>query len=92
MSRTITFNNASGGWAIIGFNTLNGTMKASQVLGMYSGGNITSVSRYNTGTRTYTTYIKGVPPTDYTLTPGMGYWVFVQAIGGSANGTLSYNP
>jgi hypothetical protein len=86
-TRSITVP-AAGGWAIIGFNTLKTTLKASNIPAMCSGGGtITTVASYNPVTKIYKTYIAGVPPTDYTLVPGQAFWVFC-----SASLTLTYTP
>jgi parallel beta-helix repeat protein len=76
-----------GGWAAICFNTLNATWRASMVPAMYTGGAITVVARYSTASGNITSYIIGVPPTDFTLVPGEGYWIYC-----TASGNLSYNP
>jgi hypothetical protein len=86
-TRTITVP-SGGGWAIIGFNTLKTTMKASNIPGMCSGGGtINTVASYNAVTKTYKTYIAGVPPTDFSLLPGQAFWVFC-----TASLTLTYTP
>jgi hypothetical protein len=86
-TRSITVP-AGGGWAIIGFNTLKTTMKASNIPAMCSGGGtINTVASYNPITKIYKTYIAGVPPTDYTLVPGQAFWVFC-----TASLTLTYTP
>jgi hypothetical protein len=85
-TRTVTLP-TGGGWFILGFNSLKTTMKASNIPGMYTGGSVTTVAAYNAVTGTYKTYIAGVPPTDFALVPGQGYWCFA-----SATGTLTYNP
>ncbi|MEM4276714.1 MAG: hypothetical protein QXQ13_04415 [Thermoplasmata archaeon] len=83
-SRTITVP-SGGGWAIIGFNSLNTTWKASYIPGWYTDGAISTVAAYRNGK--YVQYVKGVPATDFTLVPGEGYWVFCQK-----SGTLTYMP
>ncbi len=86
MSRSLSFPTGTG-WAIIALNTDNTTWKASMIPGWYTGVAITMVAKYNPAGGTYSTYIKGVPPTDFTLTPGQAYWVYC-----TANGTLTYTP
>jgi hypothetical protein len=85
---TITVK-SGGGWAIIGFNSLKTTMKASQIAGMYSpSGSITTIATFDNVNKTYKTYIVGgPPPTDFYLVPGNGYWVYIKL-----NGTLTYSP
>jgi hypothetical protein len=75
-----------GGWAMIGFNSLKTTMKASNIPGMFSGG-VTTVASYDPSTGSYKSYITGLPFTDYSLVPGQAYWVYC-----SASGTLTYSP
>jgi hypothetical protein len=78
---------AGGGWAIIGFNSIKTTMKASNIPGMYSGG-ITAIAWFNATTKIYKSYIPGgPPPTDFYLVPGTAYWVYC-----SGSGTLTYSP
>jgi hypothetical protein len=85
-SKTITFSGAHG-WAIIGFNSLNTTRKASNIPAMFSGSTISTVATYNPATKTYKSYIVGVPPTDFALSPGQAYWVYC-----NGNCTMTYNP
>ena len=76
-----------GGWAAIGFKSLNSTRRASDIPKMYSGGSIGIVTTYDPVTGKSVAYINGVPRTDFTLIVGQAYWCWC-----SANGTLSYNP
>lgn len=76
-----------GGWATIGFDSLNSTRRASDIPKMYSGGSVDTVASYDPITGKNTAYINGVPRTDFTLIVGQAYWAWC-----SANGTLSYNP
>ena len=85
-TRSITVP-ATGGWAMIGLNSLDTSRHASDLPAMYTGGSLTSVASYNPITMTYATYIVGVPPSDFALTPGEAYWVYC-----TASGTLSYDP
>jgi hypothetical protein len=78
---------AGGGWFIMTLNTLKTTFKASNIPSAYVGGSVTTIAAFNTTTGTYKTYIAGVPPTDYYLTPGQAYWAFA-----TASGTLTYVP
>jgi len=86
-TRSITIK-AGGGWAIIGFNTLKTTMKASNIPSMYSGASITAIAWFNAETKIYKSFIPGgPPPTDFYLVPGTAYWVYC-----SGSGTLTYSP
>jgi hypothetical protein len=86
MTRAITVP-GTGGWAIIGFNSMKTTMKASSIPGMYSGG-VTIVASYNAVTKQYITWTPGSPPfKDFNLVPGMAYWVYL-----TLSGTLTYTP
>ncbi len=76
-----------GGWALIGFASLNTTRHASNVPAMASGMAVTTVVRYDPGHRYYLSYIVGLPPSDFPLTPGEGYWIWV-----TGSGTISYYP
>ncbi len=78
----------SGGfWVSIGFESLNSTRKASDIPGMFSiPKGITSVVGYNPTTNRYSTYVVGVPPTDFRIVPGQGYWAWCQS-----SGVLAYD-
>jgi hypothetical protein len=55
---------------------------------MFSGGaSVTAVAWYNSVTKMYKTYVPGVPPSDFTLIPGVAYWVSV-----NGGGTFAYTP
>jgi hypothetical protein len=77
---------AGGGWALIGFNSLNTTRHASDIKTMTTGGNVTTVAGYITATGAYQVYI-GTPRTDFLLVPGQGYWIYCDA-----SLVLSYSP
>ena len=80
---------ATGGWVIIGLNTLNSTWRASMIPDMYSGGDIipiTTVVGFDPITGQYRAYFRGFPITDFTLVPGNGYWCWC-----TASGTLCYD-
>jgi PKD repeat protein len=85
-SRTIILP-PSGGWFIVGFNSLNTTMKASNIPAMYSGGSIVAVTGYTVPGYHPCTYVWGLPPSDFALVPGRAYWCYA-----TASGTLSYMP
>jgi hypothetical protein len=80
---------AGGGWAIIGFNTLNTTWRAANVPAMYSvPGSITTVARWNPATRSYTSWVSAFPlSNNFLLVPGQAYWILC-----GASGTLTYTP
>ena len=85
-SRTITVP-ATGGWAIIGFNSLRTDLDASDVPAMYTGGSVTQVVAYDQPMHVYKVYNVLLPFTDFSLIPGNAYWIFV-----TASGTLTYDP
>lgn len=74
-----------GGWVMIGFPTLSPTWKASDIPAMFSPGAVLTVARYDTTTRLYHTYIVGLPPSDFSLVAGEGYWIYC-----TTSGTLTY--
>jgi hypothetical protein len=76
-----------GGWATVGFESLNSTRHASDIPKMYSGGSVQTVGAYDPITGKSTAYINGIPRTDFKLIVGQAYWCFC-----SANGTLTYDP
>jgi hypothetical protein len=78
-----------GGWVVIGFNHLNTTKSASDVVPMFSGGSVTDLARWNTTTGQYDVYIVGIDPSiyDFIMSPGEAYWIWV-----TASGTLAYDP
>jgi ABC-type transport system substrate-binding protein len=85
-TRTITVPAVTGGWVIVGFNSLNTTRHASNIPAMYSGGVINTVAGYNTTSGLYNVYT-GIPRTDFWLVPGQAYWCWC-----TASGVLTYNP
>jgi hypothetical protein len=79
---------SAGGWAAVGFASLNTTRFASDIPKMTNvSGSITQVASYNPDTRLWKTYIPGLPPSDFILMPGQAYWCFC-----TVNGTLAYTP
>jgi hypothetical protein len=53
------------------------TFKASNLPGMCTGANITTVASFDNLAKTYKTYIRnGPPPTDFFLVPGNAYWIY----------------
>jgi hypothetical protein len=89
-SKTITVP-ASGGWAILGFLGFNMTRHASDIVKMYSGGNLStikSVAYYNPVTKSYTSWLSIIPTVNnFLLVPGQAYWISC-----GASGTLTYTP
>lgn len=78
----------SGGWEIIGFESLNTTRFASDIPKMHSvPGGITTVCRFNPTTMTYDTYVVGAPMTDFSLKPGDAYYCYC-----AVSGTITYDP
>ena len=85
MTKTVTVP-VSGGWALVGYESLNLTRKASDMKGNYTGGTLTTVAAQNLTSGLYDTYT-GYWRTDFVLKPGQGLWIYV-----TASGVLSYNP
>lgn len=83
-SREITVP-VPGGWATIGLNSLRKDIHASDVVGMYSGGDVLVVVAHHPWG--YQIYNPLLPSIDFLLVPGQGYWIFV-----TGSGTFSYNP
>jgi len=77
---------SGGGWALVGYESLNLTRKASDMVGNYTGGTLTTVAAQNHTSGAYDTYT-GYWRTDFVLKPGQGLWIYV-----TAPGVLSYNP
>jgi hypothetical protein len=76
---------SSGGWATFGLASLDTTYNASDVPTWYTGQAIELVVAFESSTNEYKVYIKGVPPSDFSLVPGMAYWIYC-----TSSGTLSY--
>ncbi len=87
-SRTITLP-SGGGWAIVGFASLNTTWRASTVAAMWNvTGGITTVASYNPVTKAYTSWLKVIPNVNnFYIVPGQAYWILA-----SSSGTLTYTP
>jgi len=77
---------SGGGWAIVGFNSLDATRHASDIPAMYSGG-VDQVASYDPVTGDYISYVVGFPLNDFALVPGQAYWCYF-----FADGVLSYAP
>ncbi len=80
---------ATGGWVLIGFCSKNTTRLAEDLRtqSMYEGGTISTVVKWNAATGLYTTHIMGLPLNNFVLTPGLGFWIYV-----NADGMFQYNP
>jgi hypothetical protein len=77
-----------GGWDIIGFESLNVTMYASDIPAMLNvPGGIEVVSSYDPVAGEPDTYIAEFPESDFELVPGQAYWCYF-----NVSGTLSYAP
>ena len=85
-SRSLTVP-AGGGWAIIGFASLNNTRHASDVPAMFSiPANLTMVSRWNPGS--YLSWQAAIPGVNnFLLVPGQAYWILIKS-----SGVLTYSP
>lgn len=80
---------ASGGWALVGWTSMNNTRHASDLASYITGAFVKIVSKWDTAGQLYKDYVVGVDPAsdDFTLTPGEGYMVWVDS-----PCTLTYNP
>ncbi len=77
-----------GGWAAVGFESLNSSRRASDIPTMYSvAGAVRVVTAYDATTGIYKQYSVGRPFGDFKLMPGWAYWIWC-----SVSGTLSYDP
>jgi len=83
-TRTITVP-ANGGWAFIGFSSLQSIGHASDIPAMYSG-DISLIFRFNSIAQVWGLYLPGVPMSDFPLVPGEGYLIWC------TSGMLSYPP
>jgi PKD domain len=76
-----------GGWVSFVFLGLQ-THHANSIPAMFSGGTISTVAIYMPAPyRYYKTYITGLPPTDFVISPGLGVWLFC-----TGSGLLTYAP
>jgi len=78
---------AGGGYLNVGFNTLNTTRHASDIVGMFGPGHVKQVVWFNPATGLFKTYNPLLPFTDFRLLPGQAYWVLADS-----SGTLTYLP
>jgi hypothetical protein len=77
-----------GGWVLIGFESINVTRWASDIPKMVDvPGSITMVTGYDPTARSYQTYVTALPPSDFLLTPGWGYWCWC-----TTSTVLTYSP
>ena len=79
----------SGGWALVGWNSLNSTRHASDLASYVQGATVKDVSMWNATAQRYDDFIAGISPheLDFTLNPGNGYLIWV-----SGPCTLEYYP
>lgn len=75
-----------GGWVQVGLASMQTTLWASDLVDMYPIDMLSSVSRWNADTMTYSDYLVEFGIIDFQLSPGDGMWWYVQA-----SGMLSYN-
>ena len=79
---------AGGGWVLVGFPKTLSIWHASDIPGWCDPpDSVVMVSRYNAPYGVYQSYIIQFPVTDFTLTPGEGYWVFL-----TQSVTCAYGP
>jgi len=78
---------AAGGWALLSIVGVNSVLHAGDISSKYTGPAPSTVVKWNPTTKTYTTYVVGLPMNNFLLDPGMGFWVYF-----AGNGTLTYNP
>ncbi len=76
-----------GGWVQVGLASLQTTWWASDLVDMYTADLLTMVSRWNSDTQTYSSYIVEFDTGDFQLNPGDGLWLYVEG-----SGVLSYAP
>jgi ABC-type transport system substrate-binding protein len=78
-----------GGWAVVGFNSLRTDMRAADMALMYNiAESITTVSKWNPATKSYTSWLSIIPAiNNFLLVPGQGYWIMT-----SSSGVLAYDP
>lgn len=77
---------STGGWATIGFCSMNATRHAEDVAGMYNiVGGILTIAKYTAGV--YVTHNMGLPINNFLLAAGAGYWIWV-----NASGVVAYDP
>jgi hypothetical protein len=87
-TRTIAGPADDGYWVTVGFVAFNSTRRASDIPAMYNViGGVTAVAAFNPATGKYSTYVVGVPPTDFKVVPGQAYWLWCVS-----SGVLSYYP
>ena len=77
---------AGGGWVELGLASLT-PRHASEIPAMYDGGTLIIISKWDPIRQVFYSYIPGVPPTDFVIYPGEGFWAWA-----TASGTFSYQP
>jgi hypothetical protein len=80
MTKSVTVP-AGGGWVLTGFAGLSTQRHASDVPTWYTGGSVVVVVAYDPILKIYRSYIPRLPPSDFAIVPGAGYWVYVTASG-----------
>jgi len=79
---------AGGGWAAIGLSTWHTFgLRAHHLPGMFDPPTLKTAVRWNVTNGHYEIYIEGLPLSDFLLSNGEGYWVFL-----SASSTFTYPP
>jgi len=77
-----------GGWVLVGFPQTGSTLWGSDVPGLCdTTESVTMVCGYNTTTHSYNSYIVQFPLTDFQLSLGQGYWVYL-----TESVTVEYGP
>jgi len=90
MQSTVVKVPLQGGWISVGFLGLNTTRHASNIAPMYSGTGAVTVVAYYQPPGGYIPFLIWLPTlNNFTLIPGLGYWVWITA---GPGGTLSYMP
>jgi hypothetical protein len=85
-TRTITVP-TGGAWVMMGFNSLRTDWTATSVVGMYTGGTVQQVAKWNP-VAGYTIWWDMFPTkNNFALVPGQSYWILV-----TASGQLTYTP
>ena len=76
----------TGGWALLGFASLE-SRHASEVPGMFVGGEVNIVIGFSEASQMYHPYVPALPFTDFVIYPGHGFWVHL-----TASATWAYDP
>jgi hypothetical protein len=79
---------SGGGWVLVGFPKTSGIWHASDVAGWSDFPDaVRIVVCLDASAGVYKTYIAGMPLTDFGITPGLGYWVYL-----NQSVTVAYGP